>query len=149
MNIRRIFLIIACLVSAGAVFVPCYMVQIDYETVRDGYITLFSAYPYYGIAILVLDLFVIGATVVGLKKGYVIASLINIGVTISSLVNIYINRESASAVLRVTSNLLSSLSSKGPALNYRVEDGAGFFMLVFAAIFILVSMIWNAVSNDD
>ena len=148
MNIRRIFLIIACLVSAVAVFVPCYMIQLDGETVQDGNISLFSAYPIYGIAILVLDLFVIGATIVGLKKGYVIASFINIGVTISSVVNISINRESAAAVLRVTGKLLSAFGESS-ALIYKVEDGAGFFMLIFAAIFILVSMIWNAVNNDD
>ncbi|WP_034442511.1 hypothetical protein [Butyrivibrio sp. AE2032] len=148
MNVRRIFLILACLCSAAAVFIPCYVIQLNYETVEGGNISLFSAYPIYGIAILVLDLFVIGATIVGLKKGYVIASLINIGVTISTVVNIAINRESAAAVLRITGSFLNALGSKS-TMEYKVEDGAGFFMLIFAAVVILVTMIWNALGNDD
>ena len=146
MNIRKVFLILACLMSGVALFLPLYSLQLDGKTVDGGVATLMPSV--YGIIIIVADLVVIGSAVVGLKKGYVIASLISIGVTISALVNASINKTSASAIMNITGSYMTNLGAKA-SYNYSIEDGPAFVLLVLAAAVMLLTMIWNAVGNNE
>lgn len=146
MNIRKIFLIVACLLSGVALFLPLYSLQLNGETVEGGTATLMPSV--YGIIIIIADLVVIGSAIVGLKKGYVIASLVSIGVTISALVNASINKTSASAVMNIAGGFMASLGSNA-SYNYTVEDGPAYILLILAAVVMLLTMIWNAIGNDE
>ncbi len=146
MNVRKIFLMIACVFSGVSVFLPLYYVQLNGETVEDGAISLMPSY--YGIAILVLDIFIIGFTFVGLKKGYIITSLINVGVSIYVAINSLIKKESAESVIQLTGKMMQTLSIKGETYNISIEDGPGFFMLLFSAVLVLIMMFWNFANND-
>lgn len=146
MNVRKIFLMIACVFSGVSVFLPFYYVQLNGETVEDGAISMMPSY--YGIAILVLDILIIGFTFVGLKKGYIITSLINVGVSIYAVIYSSINKESAKSVIQLTGKMMQTLSLKGE-YNYSIEDGPGFFMLLFSAVLVLIMMFWNFANNDD
>lgn len=146
MNVRKIFLIIACLFSGVSVFVPLYFLQLNGETVEDGAISLMPSY--YGIAILVTAVLIIGFAVVGLKKGYIITSLINVGLSLYATFNAMINKESAAAIVKATGRFISALDSS-KTYNYTVVDGAGSFLLIFSAIFVLVTMFWNFANRED
>ena len=146
MNVRKIFLIIACLFSGVSVFVPLYFLQLNGETVEDGAVSLMPSY--YGIAILVTAVLIIGFAVVGLKKGYIITSLINVGLSLYATFNAMINKESAAAIVKVTGRFISVLDSS-KTYNYTVVDGPGSFLLIFSAILVLVTMFWNLANRED
>ena len=147
MNVRKIFLMIACVFSGVSVFLPFYYVQLNGETVEDGAISLMPSY--YGIVILVLNVLIIGFAFVGLKKGYIITSLIDVGVSIYAAIYTSINKESAKSVIQLTGKMMQTLSTKGETYNYSIEDGPGFFMLLFSAVLVLIMMFWNFANNDD
>ena len=144
MNIRKIFLMLACILSGVAVFVPLYTLELNGESVTGA-----SVMPsFYGIVIIVSAVLDIGFLLVGLKKGYLITSLINVGATVYATINAAINKESASYIINVTSKLAKNYGL-ATDMNYKISEGPGFFMLIFAAILVLVLMFWNVAKNDD
>ena len=146
MNVRKIFLIIACIFSGISVFLPFYSIQLNGETVEDGTVTLMPSY--YGIIILATAVLIIGFTVVGLKKGYIITSLINVGVSLYACFYTMVNKESAGAIVKVTGQFMQALDSKS-SFDYEIVDGPGFFMLIFSAVLVLITMFWNLGNRED
>ncbi len=145
MSLRRIILMIGAILSGVAVFVPMYMIQVDHQTVRDGVVNIMSS-PIYAIIILCADLVIIGGAIVGLKKAYVISSLISIGVSGSALWNFMINQEASKAIVGMTGSLLNSLG--GANLNYTIEDGPAMIIMMIAMVVILFSMLWCAFAEE-
>ena len=146
MSIRRIILMIGAILSGIAVFVPMYSLQVNHQTVQDGVVNIMSS-PMYAIVILCADLVIIGGAIVGLKKAYVISSLISIGVSGSALWNFMINQEASKAIVGMTSGLMSSLG--GAELNYTVEDGPAMIIMMIAMVVILFSMLWCAFAEES
>ena len=146
MSIRRIILMIGAILSGIAVFVPMYMIQVNHQTVRDGVVNIMSS-PIYAIVILCADLVIIGGAIVGLKKAYVIASLISIGVSASALWNFMINQEASKAIVGMTSGLMNTLG--GGNYNYTIEDGPAMIIMMIAMVVILFSMLWCAFAEDS
>lgn len=145
MSLRRIILMIGAILSGVAVFVPMYMIQVDHQTVRDGVVNIMSS-PIYAIIILCADLVIIGGAIVGLKKAYVISSLISIGVSGSALWNFMINQEASKAIVGMTGSLLNSLG--GANYNYTIEDGPAMIIMMIAMVVILFSMLWCAFAEE-
>jgi len=145
MNVRKIFLMFACIFSGVSVFLPFYYVKLNGELVKDGAISLMPSY--YGIAVLVTAILIIGFAFVGLKKGYIITCLVNVGVSIYGVIYTSINKESAAAIMKSTGELIGSVA--GRTYNYTVDSGPGFFMLLFSAILVLIMMFWNLANNED
>ncbi|MDY6340320.1 MAG: hypothetical protein SPL61_12055 [Saccharofermentans sp.] len=145
MSLRRIILMIGAILSGVAVFVPMYMIQVDHQTVRDGVVNIMSS-PIYAIIILCADLVIIGGAIVGLKKAYVISSLISIGVSGSALWNFMINQEASKAIVGMTGSLLNSLG--GANYNYTIEDGPAMIIMIIAMVVILFSMLWCAFAEE-
>ena len=145
MSLRRILLMIGAILSGVAVFVPMYMIQVDHQTVRDGVVNIMSS-PIYAIIILCADLVIIGGAIVGLKKAYVISSLISIGVSGSALWNFMINQEASKAIVGMTGSLLNSLG--GANYNYTIEDGPAMIIMIIAMVVILFSMLWCAFAEE-
>ena len=146
MSIRRIILMIGAILSGIAVFVPMYMIQVNHQTVRDGVVNIMSS-PIYAIVILCADLVIIGGAIVGLKKAYVIASLISIGVSASALWNFMINQEASKAIVGMTSGLMNTLG--GGNYNYTIEDGPAMIIMMIAMVVILFSMLWCAFAEES
>ena len=146
MSIRRIILMIGAILSGIAVFVPMYMIQVNHQTVRDGVVNIMSS-PIYAIVILCADLVIIGGAIVGLKKAYVIASLVSIGVSASALWNFMINQEASKAIVGMTSGLVSTLG--GGNYNYTIEDGPAMIIMMIAMVVILFSMLWCAFAEES
>lgn len=146
MSIRRIILMIGAILSGIAVFVPMYSLQVNHQTVQDGVVNIMSS-PMYAIVILCADLVIIGGAIVGLKKAYVISSLISIGVSGSALWNFMINQEASKAIVGMSSGLMSSLG--GAELNYTVEDGPAMIIMMIAMVVILFSMLWCAFAEES
>ena len=146
MSIRRIILMIGAILSGIAVFVPMYSLQVNHQTVQDGVVNIMSS-PIYAIVILCADLVIIGGAIVGLKKAYVISSLISIGVSGSALWNFMINQEASKAIVGMSSGLMSSLG--GAELNYTVEDGPAMIIMMIAMVVILFSMLWCAFAEES
>jgi hypothetical protein len=136
---------IGAILSGVAVFVPMYMIQVDHQTVRDGVVNIMSS-PIYAIIILCADLVIIGGAIVGLKKAYVISSLISIGVSGSALWNFMINQEASKAIVGMTGSLLNSLG--GANYNYTIEDGPAMIIMIIAMVVILFSMLWCAFAEE-
>jgi len=145
MSLRRIILMIGAILSGVAVFVPMYMIQVNHQTVRDGVVNIMSS-PIYAIIILCADLVIIGGAIVGLKKAYVISSLISIGVSGSALWNFMINQEASKAIVGMTGGLLNSLG--GANYNYTIEDGPAMIIMIIAMVVILFSMLWCAFAEE-
>lgn len=146
MSIRRIILMIGAILSGIAVFVPMYMIQVNHQTVRDGVVNIMSS-PIYAIVILCADLVIIGGAIVGLKKAYVIASLVSIGVSASALWNFMINQEASKAIVGMTSGLMNTLG--GGNYNYTIEDGPAMIIMMIAMVVILFSMLWCAFAEES
>ena len=146
MSIRRIILMIGAILSGIAVFVPMYMIQVNHQTVRDGVVNIMSS-PIYAIVILCADLVIIGGAIVGLKKAYVIASLVSIGVSASALWNFMINQEASKAIVGMTSGLMNTLG--GGNYNYTIEDGPAMSIMMIAMVVILFSMLWCAFAEES
>lgn len=146
MSIRRIFLMIGAILSGIAVFVPMYMVQVNHQTVKDGVVNIMSS-PIYAILILVADLVIIGGAIVGLKKAYVISSLVSIGVSASALWNFMVSQEASKAIVGMTGSLMSSLG--GGNYNYTIEDGPAMIIMMIAMVVILFSMLWCAFAEES
>lgn len=145
MSLRRIILMIGAILSGVAVFVPMYMIQVNHQTVRDGVVNIMSS-PIYAIIILCADLVIIGGAIVGLKKAYVISSLISIGVSGSALWNFMINQEASKAIVGMTGSLLNSLGDAN--YNYTIEDGPAMIIMMIAMVVILFSMLWCAFAEE-
>ena len=146
MSIRRIILMIGAILSGIAVFVPMYMVQVNHQTVKDGVVNIMSS-PIYTILILVADLVIIGGAIVGLKKAYVISSLVSIGVSASALWNFMVSQEASKAIVGMTGSLMSSLG--GGNYNYTIEDGPAMIIMMIAMVVILFSMLWCAFAEES
>ncbi|MBQ6017267.1 MAG: hypothetical protein IJL19_05230 [Clostridiales bacterium] len=151
MNVRKVFLILACLCSGLSAFLPYYTVTatgtINGQVINDSATaTLFP--QFYGIVIVVSAVMVILFTMVGLKKGYVIGSLVNVGASLWGLFTMTLQQDSDKAVLNITGKFVDAFSYQSD-YNIDVIDGPGFFMLIFSAVLVLVLMIWNAIGNDD
>ena len=146
MNVRKIFLIIACIFSGVSVFLPFYSILLNGETVEVGTVSLMPSV--YGIVILATAVLIIGFAVVGLKKGYIITSLINAGVSLYACFYTMINKESAGAIVKISGQFMQALNSKA-TFDYEIKDGPGFFMLIFSAILVLITMFWNLANQDD
>ena len=146
MSIRRIILMIGAILSGIAVFVPMYMVQVNHQTVKDGVVNIMSS-PIYAILILVADLVIIGGAIVGLKKAYVISSLVSIGVSASALWNFMVSQEASKAIVCMTGSLMSSLG--GGNYNYTIEDGPAMIIMMIAMVVILFSMLWCAFAEES
>lgn len=147
MSIRRIILMIGAILSGVAVFVPMYMIQVNHQTVRDGVVNIMSS-PIYAILILCADLVIIGGAIVGLKKAYVISSLVSIGVSASALWNFMINQEASKAIVGMTGSLLNSLGGTSN-INYTIEDGPAMIIMMVAMVVILFSMLWCAFAEES
>ena len=146
MSIRRIILMIGAILSGIAVFVPMYMVQVNHQTVKDGVVNIMSS-PIYAILILVADLVIIGGAIVGLKKAYVISSLVSIGVSASALWNFMVSQEASKAIVGMTGSLMSSLG--GGNYNYTIEDGPAMIIMMIAMVVILFSILWCAFAEES
>lgn len=146
MSIRRVILMIGAILSGIAVFVPMYMIQVNHQTIRDGVVNIMSS-PIYAIIILCADLVIIGGAIVGLKKAYVISSLISIGVSASALWNFMINQEASKAIVSMTSGLMSTLG--GTNINYTIEDGPAMIIMMIGMVVILFSMLWCAFAEES
>ena len=146
MSIRRIILMIGAILSGIAVFVPMYMVQVNHQTVKDGVVNIMSS-PIYAILILVADLVIIGGAIVGLKKAYVISSLVSIGVSASALWNFMVSQEASKAIVGMTGSLMSSLG--GGNYNFTIEDGPAMIIMMIAMVVILFSMLWCAFAEES
>ena len=146
MSIRRIILMIGAILSGIAVFVPMYMVQVNHQTVKDGVVNIMSS-PIYAILILVADLVISGGAIVGLKKAYVISSLVSIGVSASALWNFMVSQEASKAIVGMTGSLMSSLG--GGNYNYTIEDGPAMIIMMIAMVVILFSMLWCAFAEES
>ena len=145
MSLRRVLLMIGCVLSIIGVCVPMYIVKSG--TTTEGVISLISGNSViYGIVIIVADLVVIGSAIVGLKKGYVIATFISAGITFYSCWNMMISKESAAAILGLTSKYMSALGSS--ALKYTIDDGPAMVLLLLGAAVMLVTMIWCGFAED-
>lgn len=145
MNIRKLFLIIGCLMSGIGLFLPMYSLQVNGQTVTDGNVILIRSF--YGIVILLADLVVIISALVGLKKGYVIASLVSVGATAYSVFNASIGQFSADMIMKTTGGLMSSMGAID--YSYSIEEGPAYVLLILAAVVILLTMIWNALNNEN
>ena len=145
MNIRKLFLIIGCLMSGIGLFLPMYSLQVNGQTVTDGNVILIRSF--YGIVILLADLVVIISAIVGLKKGYVIASLVSVGATAYSVFNASIGQFSADMIMKTTGGLMSSMGAID--YSYSIEEGPAYVLLILAAVVILLTMIWNALNNEN
>ena len=144
MNVRKIFLMLACILSGVSVFVPLYTLELNGESVQGA-----SVMPsFYGIAIIVTAVLDIGFLLVGLKKGYLICSLINVGCCVYASINAAINKESAAYLVNMTSKFAQTFGV-ATEMNYKIGEGPGFFMLILSAILVLVLMFWNVAKNDD
>lgn len=147
MSLRRVLLMVGCVLSAIGLFVPMYLIQVGGKTVRDGVISMMSNNTIiYGIVILLADLVVFGSALVGLKKGYVIATFISAGLSFYSCWNMMISKESAAAILGLTSKYMSSLG--GSALKYSIDDGPAMVLLLLGAAVMLITMIWCGFAED-
>ena len=143
MTIRRIILMIGALLSGVSCFVPLYLFQINHQTIDDGIITIMSE-PIFGIVILGADLVVIGSAIVGLKKGYVISTLISVGVTASALWRLMISREATAAILGMSSKILGGSTGK-----VAIEDGPAMILFILAIVIMIFSMIWCAFAEES
>ena len=146
MNIRKVFLFIGCLLSVVGLFLPVYSLQLNGQTVAGGSALLIKSF--YGIVILFADLVIVVTALAGVKKGYVIASLVSVGVTIYAVAYSALSQTGAWAIVKTTSNLLSSLDAKSK-YNYEVVDGPAYVLLILAAVVILLTMLWNALNNEE
>ena len=145
MNIRKAFLILGCLMSGVGLFLPMYTLTLNGQPVEGGSVTLIGSF--YGILIILADIVVIGSAIFGVKKGYVIASLISVGATAYSVISTSIGQAGAWAIINTTSKYLSQATNE--RYDYRFSEGPGFVLLVLAAVVILLTMIWNALNNEN
>ena len=144
MSLRRVLLMIGCVLSIIGVCVPMYIVKAGTKT--EGVISLISGNSViYGIVIIVADLVVLGSAIVALKKGYVIATFISAGLTFYSCWNMMISKESSSAILNITTKYMSSL---GSVPTYKIEDGPAMVLLLLGAVVMLITMIWCGFAED-
>ena len=138
---------VGCVLSAVGLFVPMYLIQADGQTVKDGVISMMNGNSViYGIAILLADLVVLGSALVGLKKGYVIATFISAGLTFYSCWNMMISKEASAGILGLTSKYMSGLS--GAAVNYKIADGPAMVLLLLGAAVMLIMMIWCGFAEE-
>ena len=151
MNVRKVFLMLACLCSGISTFLPYYTMtvegKINGKSINESATaTLFP--KYYGIVIVVSAVLVILFLLSGIKKGYVIGSLVNVVASIYGAVIMTIQESSDTAVLNITGQFVSAMGSKS---NYTmdVQEGPGFFMLIFSAILVFILMIWNGIGNEE
>ena len=147
MSFRRILLMVGCVLSVIGLFVPMYLIQAGGKTVSGGVISMMNGNSIiYGIAILLADLVVFGSALVGLKKGYVIATFISAGLTFYSCWNMMISKEASAGILGLTSKYMSSLG--GSSLSYKIADGPAMVLLLLGAAVMLITMIWCGFAEE-
>lgn len=124
-----------------------YLIQAGGKTVSGGVISMMNGNSIiYGIAILLADLVVFGSALVGLKKGYVIATFISAGLTFYSCWNMMISKEASAGILGLTSKYMSGLG--GAALEYKIADGPAMVLLLLGAAVMLITMIWCGFAEE-
>ena len=117
------------------------------QTVSGGVISLMNGNSViYGIAILVADLVVFGSALVGLKKGYVIATFISAGLTFYSCWNMMISKEASAGILGLTTKYMTGLGGEIPV--YKIADGPAMVLLLLGAAVMLVTMIWCGFAEE-
>ena len=133
---------IGCVLSAIGLFVPMYLIQAGGKTVRDGVISMMSNNTIiYGIVILLADLVVFGSALVGLKKGYVIATFISAGLSFYSCWNMMISKEASVAILNISTGLISGS-------DYKIADGPAMVLMILGSVVMLITMIWCGFAED-
>ena len=146
MSLRRVLLMVGCVISVIGIFVPMYLIQANGQTVQGGVISMMNGNAiFYGIGILLADLVVFGSAIVGLKKGYVIATFISAGLTFYSCWNMMIGKESSAAILKLTSSYLSGI---GNMPDYKIADGPAMVLLLLGAAVMLITMIWCGFAEE-
>lgn len=145
MIIRKVFLFIGCLLSVIGLLTPMYSLKLNGVTVEDGNVLLIKSF--YGIIILLADILIVGFAIFKIKKGYVISSLVSVGATLYSVVYSSITEVGAWGLLKSTGNMMSSLTNQ--RFDYSLEEGPAYVLLILAAVVILLTMIWNALNNDE
>ena len=142
MSLRRVLLMVGCVLSAIGLFVPMYLIQVGGKTVRDGVISMMSNNTIIdGIVILLADLVVFGSALVGLKKGYVIATFISAGLSFYSCWNMMISKEASVAILNISAGLISGS-------DYKIADGPAMVLMILGSVVMLITMIWCGFAED-
>ena len=95
----------------------------------------------YGIVILLADLVVFGSALVGLKKGYVIATFISAGLSFYSCWNMMISKEASVAILNISAGLISGS-------DYKIADGPAMVLMILGSVVMLITMIWCGFAED-
>lgn len=149
MNVRKIALYIACILSGVSAFLPFYFVQVDGKTVEDGALSIMPSF--YGIGIVVTAVLTIGFALFGMSKGYIITSLINAGCSFYSCYQAYVGKETAMYSLRMADKFQSAFTGvQTESLNFEIVTGPGFVLLILAAVLVLLMMFWNVMNpNED
>lgn len=151
MNIRKGFLIFSCLLSGVAVFLPLYSLKYAGEYVDGCHVMLSSSF--WGIGLALVDLFVIVTCIFSMKKCYVIGSLISIGLSIRCLVTGALSQTLSESMIINAKHIANTLDKSGTSIidysKYSVANGPAYFMLIFGAILIFITMIWNVMYSED
>lgn len=151
MNVRKIALIVACLLSGVAAFLPFYFIQVDGRTIEDGALSIMPSF--YGIGIVATAILTIGFGMFGMRKGYIITSLINAGCSFYSCYRAYLGTETAKYSLRMAEQMSTALYSgqaQAENMNFEIVTGPGFVLLILAAVLVLLMMFWNVMNpNED
>lgn len=149
MSVRKIGLIVACILSGVSAFLPYYLVQLGGQTIEDGALTIMPSF--YGIGIVVTAILTIGFAMFSMRKGYIITSLINIGCSFYSCYKAYIGKETAMYSLRMADKIQSAFAGGDPQItNVDIVTGPGFILVIVAAVLVLLMMFWNVVDpNED
>ena len=143
MNVRKIFLFLACILSGLGVFLPFYVVDIKGEVAERITGNIFS--NIYGIVLLVALIVTVIGALADSKKTYVISSLVALVATGYSVI--------AGTMAESGSMMVSSIANKyynaaDVESVCTVTEGPAFFLLIFGGILLLVTMLWNALGNE-
>ena len=150
MNVRKIALFIACILSGVSAFLPFYFVQVDGITVEDGALSIMPSF--YGIGIVATAILTIGFGMFGMRKGYIITALINAGCSFYSCYRAYLGTETAKYSLRMAEQMSTALYSgqaQTESMNIEIVTGPGFILLIIAAILVLLMMLWNVLDPNE
>jgi hypothetical protein len=141
MSLRRVLLMVGCVLSIIGLFVPMYLIQVGDKTVRDGVVSMMGGNSIiYGIVILLANLVVFGSALVGLKKGYVIATFISAGLSFYSCWSMMVSKEASVSILKLSGLISGS--------DYTIADGPAMVLMLLGSAVMLVTMIWCGFAED-
>lgn len=148
MNVRRVILIVPCIMSIIGLFLVCFSIEENGVPI-DGLTIKLISYVY-GIVVAIADALVILFCLMNVKKGFVISSLVSIGVTIYGLYRVALVETTEFVAVSAFNNLAEKVGNEfASTVNYEVVHGPAYFLMIFACILIFVTMVWNALSKDD